>query len=97
MALTRRPAADDDLLAIWAHIAAENDHAADRLMDRIDAALIMLSENPLAGRARPELGSGIRSFVVGQYVLIYAATGGGVELYRVRHGARDMSAMPLVP
>ena len=92
MAILKRPAADEDLLAIWLYIAADNDSAADRLLDRIDAALQLLAENPRAGPGRPELGDDIRSFVVGQYTLYYGVVEADIELYRVIHGARDIGA-----
>ena len=90
MPILRRPAAEEDLIAIWSYIAADNPAAADRLLDRIDAALQFLAGNPHAGPARPELGDTIRSFVVGRYSLFYGVVDGGIELYRVIHGARDI-------
>jgi len=44
------------------------------------------------GRARPELGHGLRSFVVGQYVVFYRPSTKGIEIVRVLHGARDIGA-----
>ena len=90
MAILKRPAADEDLLSIWLYIAADNDSAADRLLDRIDAALQLLAENPRAGSGRPELGDDVRSFVVGRYTLFYGVVEDGIELYRVIHSARDI-------
>lgn len=90
MAILKRPAADEDLLAIWLYIAADNDSAADRLLDRIDAKLQFLAENPRAGPGRPELGDAVRSFVVARYTLFYAVVEDGIELYRVIHSARDI-------
>lgn len=93
MSILKRPAADEDLLAIWLYIAADNDAAADTLLDRIDDALQLLAENPHAGPDRPELGSAIRSFTVGRYTLFYSITESGIELHRVIHSARDISAI----
>ncbi len=50
----RRPQAQFDLIEIWTFIADDNEVAADRVLDRIDSVLRMLSEQPAAGRARPE-------------------------------------------
>lgn len=69
--ITRRPAARRDLIEIWLYIADDNEAAADRFLDRIQTALEMLLENPLAGRTRSELVEGLRSFPVGNYVLFY--------------------------
>ncbi|WP_245447376.1 type II toxin-antitoxin system RelE/ParE family toxin [Methylobacterium sp. 17Sr1-1] len=51
--LVRRPRARRDLLKIWDFTAGHNEAAADDVLERIEAALIMRAENPLAGRARP--------------------------------------------
>ena len=92
MTLRKRPAAEQDLLSIWLHIANDDDGAADRLLDRIAQALRLLESNPQAGRARPELGENIRSFPIGRYLLFYVALEAGVELVRVLHGTRDVGA-----
>jgi toxin ParE1/3/4 len=94
--VTRRPAAEADLLDIWFHIAGDDPAAADRLLDRIESALEMLADNPHAGRARPDIMPEIRSFPVGPYLLFHAASGNGVELVRVLHGARDIDSDFLV-
>jgi toxin ParE1/3/4 len=52
----------------------------------------MLVHTPLAGRERPELGRGLRSFAVGNYVLFYVARPDGVEIVRVLHGRQDITA-----
>ena len=39
---------------------------------------------------RPELGSGVRSFPVGKYVVFYLATEDGIKVIQVIHGARDI-------
>jgi toxin ParE1/3/4 len=88
--LSRRPQAEIDLEEIWLFIAADNIAAADRLLDRIGTIFEMLTENPQAGRLRPELGMSIRSFTVGNYIIFYEAFPNGVEIVRVLHGARDI-------
>lgn len=80
----------DDLLEIWAGLAACNVSAAERLMDDLEAATQLLATQPLIGKARREFGAGIRSFPVRDYVLVYRPIPGGVELVRVVHGARDL-------
>lgn len=92
MPVVRRPAAEADLLEIWRYVAADDDVAADRLLDRFDAALAMLAATPHAGRARPELADGVRSFAVGRYVLFYTPVPDGIALHRVLHSARDLAA-----
>ncbi len=67
----RSPRAERDLIEIWNFIATDNERAADGVLDRIEGALEMLANNPLAGRARPELGAQLRSFPVGAYVIFH--------------------------
>ncbi len=53
----------------------------------------MLAQNPFLGRSRDEVAPGYRSVVVGRYVVFYLATGEDVEIVRVLHGRRDLSAV----
>jgi toxin ParE1/3/4 len=88
--IVRRPSARLDLIEIWQFIADDNEAAADRLLDRIESVLLMLSQNPLAGRARPELAIEIRSFPVGNYIIFYQPTEEGIDVVRVRSGYMDI-------
>jgi toxin ParE1/3/4 len=88
--IRRRDEASEQLEDIWLYIAGENERAADRLLDRIEAALFDLAERPGMGRARPELAADLRSFVVGTYVLFYRETADGILLVAVMHGSRDI-------
>lgn len=81
--LTRLPRAEDDLIQIWRYIAEDNEVAADRLLDRLGDALQKLLIHPEAGRQRPELADGLRSFVVGNYILFYNATPSELVVVRV--------------
>lgn len=90
--LTRGPRARQDLIDIWTYIADDNEAAADGVLARIERALAMLADNPAAGRVRPELAEGLRSFSIGNTVLFYLPTGTGIELVRALSGYRDISA-----
>ena len=74
------PQADLDLDSIWNFIAADNIQAAERLIDRIGSVFQMLVENPLAGRERPELRKGLRSFPVRNYIIFYIPVPDGIEV-----------------
>ncbi len=89
----RSPEAAEDLLEIWQYIADDNEAAADKLLNEIDAASKMLARNPKTGRERPELAPRLRSFPVGRYILIYRPIDEGVELVRVLHGSRDIDSI----
>lgn len=69
--VVRLPQAEEDLVQIWQYIAEDNEGAADRLLDRIAGVARKLAAHPDAGRSRPELAIGLRSFVIGSYVLFY--------------------------
>ena len=68
---------------------------ADRMLDRLQAAMATLSENPKIGPARPDLAAGLRYFPVGRYVLLYREIPGGVEIVRCVHGARNLPGLSL--
>jgi toxin ParE1/3/4 len=94
--ILRRPEQlEEDLIDIWRYIA-ENDYAAaDRMLDRLEAAMATLGQNPQMGPARPDLAEGLRYFPVGRYVLLYREIAGGVEIVRCAHGARDLFGLAL--
>ena len=81
--VTRLPRAEEDLLQIWRYIAEDNEAAADRFLDRLAAVAGKLSTHPQSGRPRPELAEGLRSFVIGNYVLFYKANATQLVVVRV--------------
>ena len=94
MGLIRRtPTARNDYSAIWDHVAEDNPDAADVLLRALDSALNMLSDHPHAGQRRSDLRPRLRSFPVGRYLVFYRPIRGGIELVRVLHGARDVTAI----
>jgi toxin ParE1/3/4 len=74
------------------YIAADNPAAAEKVIDSIEATCDMLAREPLVGRKRPELDPRLRSFVVGQYVVFYAAQQAEVDIVRILHSRRDIEA-----
>ncbi|MGH6957416.1 MAG: type II toxin-antitoxin system RelE/ParE family toxin [Caulobacteraceae bacterium] len=89
--LLRQPAAEDDLLDIWATVALDKPMAADRLIRRFYAAEDLLAEFPEIGEARPDLAPGLRKWTVGSYLMLYRVSDEDVVVVRVLHGARDLS------
>jgi toxin ParE1/3/4 len=85
--------ARQDLLDIWAHIAADSPHAADRLLDTIDSKISLLAENPKLGRARSDIAPDLRYLPVGNYLILYREIAEGIEVVRVLHGARNLRAI----
>ena len=89
------PEARQDLREIRDHTGKDNLEAAGRLVTRLRGMARMLAGAPAMGRARPELGTHIRSFVADRYLLFYRPLRrpAGIELVRVLHGARDVDAI----
>jgi toxin ParE1/3/4 len=82
--------AKSDIREIWAYVAKDRPTAADRLIDRLYEKFRMASMHPLTGEARNDLAPGLRIFSVGNYVVVFRAIAGGIEVVRVVHGAREL-------
>lgn len=78
----------DDILA-W--LDSRSPAAAERLADAIDDLGRLLGGQPRLGRARDDLRPGLRSVVVGRYVLFYRFTDSQVFVMRLIHGSRDIT------
>jgi toxin ParE1/3/4 len=85
--------AELDLVEIGVYIARHNPAAAERLLDRFDEICRMLARQPLIGEIRDELEPELRSFPVGNYVIYYRPMPDGVCVFRVLHGARDVTEL----
>lgn len=85
--------AKDDLAEIWAYVAERKPSAARPVIDRILRTYRLLAEFPLIGQRAEHLGSGLRTFPVGKYLVIYIPLRDGVQIVRVIHGARDIPAV----
>lgn len=66
--------------------------AADALADRLDQTIERLSEYPELGPERPGLGQGIRVFPVESLVIFYRVEPRALEIVRILHAARDITA-----
>ena len=89
--------ARDELLDVWAYIAAQNLPAADRVLDRLEKGCQPLREFPLFGRARPEIAADARSIAVGRWVVLHRLVEGGVQVARIVDGARDLARIDWPP
>ncbi|WP_421934002.1 type II toxin-antitoxin system RelE/ParE family toxin [Phenylobacterium sp.] len=88
--LRRTPVALHDLSNVWLTIALDNPNAADRVVSRIYDAEERLADFPELGRVRPELLPDLRSWAVGDYVILYRIEPDAVVIVRILHGARDL-------
>lgn len=73
-------------------MAEDSIRAADRVIDRLDEVIFMLAGQPEAGPARDELRPGLRYFPTGSYLIFYTIGSGTLDIRRIMHGARDISA-----
>ncbi len=89
--IVRTDRADEDLIAIWSGIAAENPAAADRVLDAIERRWRQLAQYPYSGVARDDIANGIRHLVNGQYLTLYRINDDAVEILRVLHGRREIT------
>ena len=87
------PSAIADLDEIFFQIGRENVDAADRMIGRIYSSAHRLADFPESAPLRPDIGKGVRSLVVGRYLLLYRVEGSRVEVVRVIHGSRDVTAL----
>ena len=86
------PQAESDLDSITDYFALHNPDAGIRLLDEIATRCLLLAAHPRTGRQRSELGEGIRSAVVRQYIIFFRGAADGIDILRVLHGARDITS-----
>ena len=79
-----------DLIQIWVDIALDNQAAADRVYDRLEARVNILERFPEAGMARPDIAKDAMVLVESPYLILYRLVSEGVQIIRVLHGARDI-------
>ena len=92
--------AQSDLDDIWRYIAQERSpDIADTVLARLYGALEVLSRAPHIGKPRPEFLDTPRSFAVRPHMIFYEPLRnyGGIGVWRVLHGARDLQKIVLRP
>ena len=92
MAHRLAPEAEAELDEIWYFIATESGSVdiADRFINSITDRFFRIAAYPNAGRAREDLRPGLRSFPVGQYLVIYRVVAPDVLILHVAHGRRNL-------
>jgi toxin ParE1/3/4 len=85
--------AKEDLFEIAAYVSLDNEQAALQLVDRIHDRCQSLAENPRMGRTREELAPGLRSKLLGNYLIFYRPTEYGVQVVRLLHGGRNLKTL----
>lgn len=82
--------ANGDIEGISLYLLDINPVAADHFLDAVERTCELPANHPLLGRARPELGEGLRSFPVGSYLIFYLPGPHGIDVVRVIYGGRDL-------
>jgi toxin ParE1/3/4 len=88
--------AEADLDDIWYYIAMKsaNIEIADRLIDSITERFWLLARYPHISRRRDDdLRPGLRSFAVGEYVILYRVEHADVLILHVIRGDRDIEGL----
>ena len=87
---------EPELAAIWDYIAFDNIDAADRFLEAAYGTFLELARMPGMGRARrfPQARlRNLRSFRVAgfeNYLIFYAETQSGIEVFHLIHATRDL-------
>ncbi|HEY7426665.1 MAG TPA: type II toxin-antitoxin system RelE/ParE family toxin [Gemmataceae bacterium] len=89
--VNRTDQAELDLIDILVHLGRHSSAAADRFAAEFERKCELLAQFPALGEARDDLKPGVRSLVVGNYVLIYRPRNGGIEVLRVFRGGRHIT------
>ena len=67
---------------------------ADRLINAITERFWLLGQQPQIGRRRDhDLRPGLRSFPLGEYVIIYRVEGDDALIHHVMRGSRDIEGL----
>ena len=95
--MAHRVAEDVDLELddIWLYIAKQSNsiEIADHVVNSITACFVTLGQNPRMGRRRDhDLALGLRSFPVGNYVIVYCIDEEDAAILHVLHGSRDIES-----
>lgn len=88
------PLARRDLEEIWDYLALDNREAAERVLDRIEAAIRELVRTPGMGHLREDLADRRhRFFLIYSYLIVYRPETRPLEIIRVLHASRDIRAL----
>lgn len=96
MAYRLAPRVEVELEEIWYFIATKSGslEIADRLIDSITDRFFLLATHPYIGRRRDkDLRVELRSFSLGEYLILYRIEDVDVLILHVLHGRRDLEVI----
>ena len=71
--LVKAPRAEADLIDIWLYVAEDQPINADRLLDRLNDAALLIADTPEMGVDRSVLSTDLKSFPVDNYIVFYGS------------------------
>lgn len=90
MKIRLSPAAEADLEAIAAYIAADNPERALSFVRELRAHCDGIGDAPKAHILRPDLGQAVRGCPHGNYLILYRVVEREVRVSRIVHASRDV-------
>jgi len=90
------PEAEAELDDIWLYLARESGsiEVANRVIGVVTDRFFLLARRPQIGRRRDhDLRPNLRSFPVGEYVIIYRIDGEDALILHVMRGSRDIEGL----
>lgn len=91
--LVKAPRAEADLIDIWLYVAEDQPINADRILDRLNDAALLIADTPEMGVDRSVLSTDLKSFPVDNYIVFYRVKPDVLELVRVLSSSRDISSV----
>lgn len=87
--------AQADITAIALTLRMDSRRAAERFIDRVDAAFDQLKRFPVSGANRPDIRPGLRALPLPPFahLLFYATSSSEIEIVRVIAGRRNLKAI----
>ena len=85
-----------ELNDVWYYIASESGsmEIADRFIDSLTDRFYLIAKNPYIGRRRDaDLRPRLRSFPVGEYVILYRIDDEDVLILHLVRGSRDLQSL----
>lgn len=87
---TFAPEAEADLIEIGGFIALDSDHHARAFVQKLREKALQIARKPRICRPREDLAPGLRSAVIGKYLILFRIVDDGIVVLHVVHGARDL-------
>jgi toxin ParE1/3/4 len=88
-----RRLASNDIDDIAAYISQDNPLRAESFTDEISKKIMTIAERPFSFPARDDLMIGLRSALIGNYLILFMVEGNEVDIIRVVNGARDLEGL----